>query len=182
MPRRLRIAAVVIALGMVCVGYLTNRWFIHPRLDEPGTADAIFVLGGGGDRVDYAVELARQGVAKEVVFASGFVTEQSVWAARPCNDVRPADVPHDVVFRCAIPEPGTTRGEARLLRDQAEANDWRRVVVVASVDQITRARRLVGRCWDGEVAFTGPAHDQPWPIRAAYEWAAGLKATVLRGC
>ena len=167
---------------MVVFALLSERWFVDPRTDEPGTADAIFVLAGGGNRVDRALDLVRDGVATEVVFASTFVEEQDVWSARPCNAIRPERVPDEAVFRCAEPVPGTTRGEARLLRDEAEAAGWETVVVVASTDQITRARRLIARCWDGEVRLTGVPHDQPWPLRVAYEWAAGLEATLLRGC
>ena len=67
-------------------------------------------------------------------------------------------------------------------RDLAPEHGWETVVVVASTDQITRARRLIERCWDGDARFTGPDHDDPWPIRALYEWGAGIKATLLRSC
>ena len=175
------LAALLVAGGIVG-GVLTDRWFVHPRTDDPGTADAIFVLGGGGNRVDYALDLVRDGVATEVVFASPFVAEEGVWAAAPCNAVRPSGVPPAATFTCREPDPGTTRGEARLLRDLAVEQGWETVVVVASTDQITRARRLIARCWDGEVRLTGPDHDDPWPVRVLYEWGAGVKATLLRGC
>jgi uncharacterized SAM-binding protein YcdF (DUF218 family) len=180
--RRRRIVLLTLAGLIVVFGVLTERWFVNPGVDDPGTADAIFVLAGGGERVDYALDLARDGVATEVVFASVFVESEGVWAARPCNAIRPTNIPDEVVFECAEPDPATTRGEARLLRDLADDKGWETVVVVASTDQITRARLLIGRCWDGEVRLSGPSHDQPWPIRALYEWGAGLKATLLRGC
>jgi uncharacterized SAM-binding protein YcdF (DUF218 family) len=170
--------AVAIVVGAV----LTERWFVHPRTDDPGTADAIFVLDGGGDRIGFTLELVRDGVATEVVFAAPFVASQGVWAARPCNSIRPENVPDAATFDCHTPEPGTTRGEARLLRDLATENGWETVVVVASTDQITRARRLISRCWDGEIRMTGPDHGTSWPIRALYEWGVGLKATLVRGC
>lgn len=181
-PTGRTIALTVTLVMLVVAVVLTDRWFVRPHLDDPGTADAIFVLGGGGDRVNFALDLVRDGVASEVVFASPFVEEEGVWAARPCNRRRPPDVPDDAVFRCVEPEPATTRGEARALRDEAEAAGWDTVVVVVSVDQATRARRLIGRCWDGEVRVTGPHHDQAWPLRALYEWGASLKATFVRGC
>jgi uncharacterized SAM-binding protein YcdF (DUF218 family) len=180
--RRRRITLASLAVLVLAVGVLTQRWFVDPRTDDPGVADAIFVLGGGGPRVDYAIDLVRRGVSNEVVFASPFVEEEGVWAARPCNAIRPEGIADDVLIGCVEPDPGTTRGEARLLRDLADERGWRTVVVVASTDQITRARRLIGRCWDGEARFVGPPHEQPWPVRAIYEWGAGLKATVLRGC
>lgn len=182
MSTRRKILLSTLAVVVVAGSVLTVRWFVDPHKDDPGTADAIFVLGGGGDRVGFALDLVRDGVSDTAVFASEFVESQGVWAARPCNDVRPDDVPESATFECHEPDPATTRGEARLLRDLATERGWDTVVVVASTDQITRARRLVERCWDGEARFTGPDHDQPWPIRALYEWGAGLKATVLRGC
>ncbi|MDW3218881.1 MAG: ElyC/SanA/YdcF family protein [Acidimicrobiales bacterium] len=167
---------------LLLVGFLTNRWFVNPTTDEPGTADAIFVLGGGGNRVQFAVDLARDGVADQVVFASSFVEEERVWAARPCNTRRPRGVPDSVTFECFEPDPGTTRGEARLLRDLAEEHGWESVVVVVSTDQVTRARRLIERCWDGEIRIVDVDHHDPWWRRAVYEWGAGLKATFLRSC
>ena len=160
---------------------LTAHWFVYPHKDDPGTADAIFVLGGGGDRVEFALDLVRDGVATEIVFASAFVAAEGVWAA-PCNDTRPRSVPDGTWIGCFEPTPGTTRGEARLLSSLAEAREWDSVVVVASTDQVTRARRLIERCWDGDVRITGPDHVDSWLIRSVYEWAAGLKATFVRGC
>lgn len=179
-------SAVVVLVGAA----LTDRWFVRPDLDDPGppgSADAIFVLGGGGDRVPYGVDLARTGVATEVVFASPFVDGQGpngsgVWAARPCNTPPRRGIPDGVTFECVEPDPATTRGEARLLADLADERGWETVVVVVSTDQVTRARRLIGRCWDGELRVTAVDHDQAWPIRAVYEWGAGMKATLLRGC
>ena len=69
-----------------------------------------------------------------------------------------------------------------MLRDLAEDEGWESVVVVASTDQITRARRLIERCWGGEVQMIGPGHQQAWPLRAVYEWGAAIKATLVRGC
>ncbi len=182
MSRRRRIVLLSVAALVLVFGLLTERWFVHPRVDAPGTADAIFVLGGGGDRVGLALDLARDGVATDVVFASIFVESQDVWAARPCNSVRPRRVPDDTVFRCFQPDPTTTRGEARLLRDLAADEGWEVVVVVASTDQITRARRLIQRCWDGEVRLVGTDHSDPWPVRALYEWGATLKTALFRDC
>ena len=51
-----------------------------------------------------------------------------------------------------------------------------------STDQVTRARMLFERCWDGEMAFIGVDHQQPLPVRAVYEWAALTKALINTGC
>ncbi len=179
---RRRLALLFVAVAVVVIAVLTERWFVHPRTDDPGTADAVFVLGGGGDRIGLAVDLARQGVSTDIVFAAVYVEDQLVWSTRPCNHYRPPDVPETAVFRCAQPDPLTTRGEARLLADLADQEGWDEVVVVASTDQITRARRLISRCWDGEVRMVSVDHSDPWPIRALYEWGASVKATFLRAC
>jgi hypothetical protein len=111
-----KITLTTLATLLLVVGVFTERWFYNPQIDPVGQADAIFVLGGGAERVEFALDLAPQGIATDVVFASEFVGSENVWAARPCNDVRPANVPDHATFRCFEPEPGTTRGEARLLR------------------------------------------------------------------
>lgn len=182
MPRRRVITIGLAVVALIVFAVLTDRWFVHPETDDPGRADAIFVLGGGGNRVQHAVELVREGVATEAVFASPFVEDEGVWAARPCNSRRPPGVPEGATFECFEPDPATTRGEARLLGELAEARGWESVVVVVSTDQVTRARRLIERCWDGEIRMVDVAHEDAWPLRAIYEWGAGLKATLVRGC
>ena len=177
--RRLFGAGAVAALLFAGLSYV---WFVSPSEQVPDQADAIFVLGGGGDRVRHAVDLLREGVSDTVVFSSVFVASEGVWAARPCNSVRPRNVPEDAVFECFHADPATTRGEAQLLRALAVERGWERVVVVASTDQVTRARRLIERCWDGELLITSVPHDQALPLRIVYEWGAGLKATIIRGC
>ena len=182
MSRRRKIVLGSLVAALVVGGLATDRWIVHPRIDDPGRADAIVVLGGGGKRTEYALDLARAGVAAEVIFASAYVEEQGVWSAMPCNSIRPPHLPDAVTFECFEPDPPTTKGEVRQIAAFAEASGWDTIVVVASKDQISRARLLLGRCWDGEARFTGPPHSQPWPIRAVYEWAATAKAQVLRGC
>ena len=180
--RLLRVLAVSTVVGAMLFAALSYVWFVDPTRDDPGTADVIYVLGGGGDRVPYAVDLVRDGVASTVVFSSVFVEDFNVWAARPCNGRPPRNLPEDTVFECLEADPGTTRGEAQLLAELVEERGWESVVVVASTDQVTRARRLIERCWDGDVRFVSVPHHQAVPIRVAYEWGASIKATFLRGC
>lgn len=174
--------AAVLAIGGLVVAALSYRWFVNPTRDDPGTADAIYVLGGGGGRVEHALDLLRSGVSLHIVFSSAWVDEQNVWSARPCNNKPTPDIPDGTVFECIEADPATTRGEAQLLAELAEERSWDTVVIVASTDQVTRARRLMERCWDGDMRFTSVAHDQAVPIRVAYEWGASIKATFLRGC
>ena len=116
------------------------------------------------------------------MFSSVYVEEFNVWAARPYNGRPPRNLPQDTVFECLEADPGTTRGEAQLLAELVEERGWKSVVVVASTDQVTRARRLIERCWDGDIRFVSVPHHQAVPIRVAYEWGASIKATLFRGC
>lgn len=178
----LRVLLGVVGAAAAVFVILSYVWFVAPAEQEPEPADAIYVLGGGGERVEYALDLLRDGVSLNVVFSSAYVPSQSVWSARPCNTIPEPNVPDETVFECFEANPHTTRGEAQLLRDLAEERGWEKVVVVASTDQVTRARRLIERCWDGEVLITSVPHNQLLPVRVAYEWGAGMKATFLRGC
>jgi uncharacterized SAM-binding protein YcdF (DUF218 family) len=173
------IAAGALFVVVIVFGWLTIALFASPDVDDPGQADAIVLLAGGGLRVPKAIELAEQGVADTVVMASEW--RPPVWSKSACNTAR-NPFPREVRILCFDPDPSTTRGEARFIADLAEDQGWSRLVVVASTDQVTRARMLLERCWDGDLAFVGVNHSQPFPVRAVYEWAALAKAWVNRGC
>lgn len=162
---------------------LSLKLFRYPSTHVPDHADAVVMLAGGGDRVDRAVELGvDQGVADTVVFSAVWIADGGFWAARPCN-VSGRERMGDTTAICFEPDPGTTRGEVREIARMARDNDWKSIVVVASTDQITRARLLLSRCWDGEAHFVGVDHNQPFIVRAVYEWGALAKAlTTNRSC
>ena len=183
MSRRKKVLLAALAAGAVCFTALTLKLFRYPHTGLPERADAVVMLAGGGNRVDKAVELgAERGLAPVVAFSAVYVAEQGVWAARPCNQSGKATM-KDTEALCFEPDPPTTRGEVREIARLAEEHGWKSVIVVASTDQVTRARMLLNRCWDGRSYFVGVPHSQPLIFRAAYEWGATLKAlTVNRGC
>lgn len=183
MTRRRKITLGIAGAAVVLLGSLTLRLFRYPTTDQPGPVDAVVMLAGGGPRVDKAVELGVDlGLADTVVFASTWVPDQRVWAARPCNSSGRARMA-DTTAICFQPDPASTRGEVREIARMAKENDWTSIIVVASTDQITRARMLLNRCWDGEATFVGVSHDQPFVFRAAYEWGAITKALIVnRSC
>ena len=185
--RRLR-PAWLVALGVllavgVAFGGLTWRWFIHPPVDGPSPADAIVMFGGSGDRFERAVDLADKGFADTVVISDPYNDEREAsrfrWFCR--NDgVRPDYPVHDYEAICFDPQPQTTRGEARYVSELARERGWGRIVLVTTVDQATRARMLVGRCWDGEVETVVVPSDENRITRVVYEWGALARATVQR--
>ncbi len=183
MHRRKKLVLTALAVTAVGFAALTLKLFRYPSTGTPTKADAVVMLAGGGDRVDKAVELGvDRGLAPVVVFSAQYVSDQHVWAARPCNESGRL-VMKDTEALCFQPDPATTRGEIRQIAQIANDRGWDSLIVVASTDQITRARMLLGRCWHGEAQFVGVPHSQPFIWRAAYEWGATLKAlTIKRGC
>ncbi|MDH3707821.1 MAG: YdcF family protein [Acidimicrobiia bacterium] len=177
--------AAFIGLAVVVVVLLVASFplFVDPDVDEPRPVDAVVVLAGGGNREDPAVSLVEQGYADVVVFSDPGRATLDFTANQYCNSRNALRVPEGVEQICFDPDPGTTQGEVRAIADLARERGWSSVIVVASTDQVSRARRLLERCWDGEIVMVGVDNDQPVPVRVAYEWGATIKSyTVNRGC
>jgi hypothetical protein len=187
---RRRLVAIGVALVVIgaLVAVVSWRWFVHPRTDGPVAADAIVMFGGSGDRFERAVELADAGWADVLVISDpiddGDRYSAHGWFCR--NDGRSPDHPvqdRDYEAICFDPETHTTRGEARYVARLAEERGWRRIVLVTTTEQATRARILLSRCWEGDIAAVTVATEQFRPARIVYEWGAMLRATVQRrGC
>ena len=178
-------AAVLVVAGLAAA-VTTWRWFVRPPVDGPIAADAIVMLGGSGDRFERAVALAEAGYA-DVVVISDPVDPDEPYTARGwfCrNDGGRAGYPvHDYEAICFDPATDTTRGEVRWVAELAEERGWDRIDLVTSTDQATRARMLLARCWDGEVASVTVPSREPQAWRIAYEWGAMARATIQRrGC
>lgn len=180
-PRRTQVLVALVAVVAMTTSLALRLW-VFPQVDEPGTADAVIVLGGGGARERFGLDLIADRVAPTLVFFTPFVADVGYYGVRSCNG-RPDQLADDIELECFIPDPRTTRGEVRRISQLAEERGWEEIVVVASTDQITRARMLLARCWDGgEARFTGPDHDDPWWARVAYEAGATVKALLTSGC
>ena len=98
------VTIVVLIAALAVAGYFL---FTRPHVDPLTKADAVVVLGGEDDgRVQYGMELARQGYAHNVVISTGFL-ERSPALHRACASSGPA-----VTVICFRPDPFTTQGEA----------------------------------------------------------------------
>ncbi|MDQ3641417.1 MAG: YdcF family protein [Actinomycetota bacterium] len=119
------------------------------------------------------------GVARNLVVPNGRAPE---WPAgnRACSDALPYDV------YCPRPDPDTTRGEARVIAALAREQGWRRVIIVTSSYQVSRARLLLERCLDGEVLAVRAQPELSalaWARRVGHEWLAWTYAmTIARRC
>jgi len=165
--------AIAVPVLFALFGAATLRVLVFPKTDKPSAADAVFMLGGAGNRADRALALARAGYAPVLVIS------QSGGGRCPPR----SEVPR-VRTVCFRPDPFTTRGEAREAARLAQQYGWRKVVFVTDRSQDVRARIRIGRCYHGEVLVT--AVDPPrshWPYLIAYQWAALAKALIWqRGC
>lgn len=133
--------------------------YVRPRTDPPAHADAILVLGGAHDgREQLAMRLAREGYAPRVLFSDPY--DNSARMNRICHGGYSFEV------RCFDPDPRTTRGEGRAMAAYARAEGWTRVIVVTFTPHISRARYVIGKCWDGEVLFVDPR-----PELSVFRWA-----------
>ena len=135
----------LLAVGLVVtLGVLTVQ-VTHPRYDAITAADAVVVLGEPDDQ---ALALARQlldrGVSTQLLLLVP-------WGAPPLCSRPPAGV----TVTCVVPDPRTTRGDARAIASVAAAHGWHSVAVVTWDTHVTRSRRLVEACFPGRVAMTG---------------------------
>lgn len=169
---------VVVIAGLAVAGYFL---FTRPHGDPLTPADAIVVLGGEDDgRVQYGMELARQGYAHTVVISSGFL-ERSPAFHRACASSGPA-----VTVICFRPDPFTTQGEAKFVQQKATEFGWHHVILVSWNFHMIRARYIFGQCFDGTVTMR-PVQTHYnyslgwWTWIYAYQYGALVKAAVL-GC
>ena len=154
----------------------TDRVVLHPQVDAAAPADAIVVLGGyGDDPLALGLALRDQGVAPRLVVSDPYRRDDNL-TTRTC-----ADPPAGTT--CFAPEPSRTIGEAEELRRLGDAEGWARVVVVTGTEHVSRARYIVGQCWDRDIAVVAPA-GAPSGLAAVGEsvyQAAGFARAFLEG-
>ena len=180
--RRVVRALLPVALVLLVLWAVTAvRAVAFPRLDAPGTADAVVVLGGD-DEVGWETgwQLVRDGVADRLVVALPF--DRRWWPDWCDGDSGGLD---GGTVTCFDPAPSTTRGEAREIRRLARLQGWSSVVVVTWRAHAARSRMIVERCFDGDLRMVEdhlPMRWWDWVYEVAYQSGAWVKAQVLRGC
>ncbi len=158
----------------VVVAAVAALWpvYVRPQVDRPARADAIMVLGGAHDgREELGLRLARDGYAPVVVFSDPY--EHSPRMNRICHGG------YSFRVECFDPEPRTTRGEGRELAARARAGGWQRVIVVTFTPHVSRARYVLGKCWDGEILMVDARPRVSigrWAYNYVYQSAGYVKA------
>lgn len=174
--RRVAGVVLVLVLAAAALGYPV---YVRPQVDQPRQADAILVLGGTASAARYltGLELAEQGLAPTLVLSNPYRP------ADPVLDGLCAQQQQGVRVVCFAPEPRTTLGEGRELRRLAAENDWQTVIVVTSTSHVSRARYIIGKCFDGDLVMVATPTRLSvlgWAWIYAYH-SAGYAKSVLQG-
>ncbi|WP_109527080.1 MULTISPECIES: YdcF family protein [Nocardia] len=153
--------------------------YVYPQVDPLRPADAIVVLGGTAyERFDIGLDLAERGLAPELVISASTGLDDP-WMAKYCDGAFPFRV------ACFEPDPWTTRGEAQEIRRRAEAENWRHIIVVTFTPHVSRARYIVGKCFDGELTMVASPSRSDLAFQAwmyLRQSAGYLKAATEFGC
>jgi hypothetical protein len=118
-----------------------------------------------------AVELAAQGVAPTLVVVRAEATAPELLTA--------PSLPFEVLS--VVPEPSSTRGEARAVARLAAERDWRRILVVTSTYHVPRARLIFRRGLACELALVSAGCPRRrLPLDLCWEVGKFVLACTLR--
>jgi uncharacterized SAM-binding protein YcdF (DUF218 family) len=181
-PRwRRRFLLAVIAIAVLTTGFVTAGWrvYMHPQTDPLRPADAIVVLGGTPyERFDVGLDLAKRGYAPYLLIA------QST-GANDRNMDKYCKGHFTFTVSCFIPDPWTTEGEAQEIRAKAQELGWHHIIVITFTPHVSRARYIVGKCFDGEltmVASPTPSGVAFWSWMFVRQSGSYVKAFLTPGC
>lgn len=181
-PRwRRRVLLALIAIAVLTTGFVTAGWrvYMHPQTDPLRPADAIVVLGGTPyERFDVGLDLAKRGYAPYLLIA------QST-GANDRNMDKYCKGHFTFTVSCFIPDPWTTEGEAQEIRAKAQELGWHHIIVITFTPHVSRARYIVGKCFDGEltmVASPTPSGVAFWSWMFVRQSGSYVKAFLTPGC
>lgn len=169
----------VVAIA-VLAAVLSYTWFIDPAtesVETAGTADAVVVFAGSGERIETAIELMERGVAANLVIPNG-----------RSDDIVDRDLCDGASFQVFCPDSETidTMGEAQAIGRLAEERGWSSLIAVTSSYHVHRATYQLGLCHDGpvQVVASNRSIDRDDLVASmVHEWAGTIAAmTVQRAC
>lgn len=181
-PRwRGRIAVACLTIIVLAAGFLTMGWrvYMNPQTDPLRPADAIVVLGGTAyERFDIGLDLAKRGYAPYLLISRS-TGEDDRKMDKYC------DGHFTFTVSCFIPDPWTTEGEAQEIRAKAQEFGWHHIIVITFTPHVSRARYIVGKCFDGEltmVASPAPSGVAFWSWMFVRQSGSYVKAYLTPGC
>jgi uncharacterized SAM-binding protein YcdF (DUF218 family) len=158
----------------VLLAWVAGRWERVTATRTPRDADAIVSLDGDRPRrLRKAVELAVGGVASTLVIVRAEAVAPEL--------LSPRALPFEVLS--AVPDPSSTRGEARAVARLAGERGWRHIVVVTSTYHVPRARLIFRRGLACELTFVSAGcRRRRLPLDIGWEIAKlALACTLRRG-
>ncbi|MEV6768619.1 YdcF family protein [Nocardia sp. NPDC051030] len=179
-PRRLPWVLLAVCLLIGAAAGAGIPVYAQPQIDQLRRADAVFVLGGEGfARYPYGLSLGAAGWAPTVVLSNPYGTDND-WLTRTCQTRQTG-----FELECFVPDPPTTKGEARQLRRLAAERGWQTVIVVTFRPHISRARYIVEQCFDGDLVMTASPAQLPWyrwVYAFGYQTVGYARAALQPGC
>ncbi|SDB79876.1 hypothetical protein GA0111570_101147 [Raineyella antarctica] len=174
------VAGGVLLLASLSWLGLCIRFVAHPRVDPVEHVDAMYVIGPVETRWDQALARADEGVTPVFLATTSIDPSGHAYFPPNCGEQR-----QGYTIQCVIPDPYTTRGEARLLAEQVRAHGWKHVAVFTSTPHTARTRMLMERCVPATVSIWNyPEHRGPfsWLREFVYQSGAWVKAQFIRSC
>ena len=172
--RRVLTAQLVLLVSLLLAADLAI--FVWPPADPPRRTDLVVVLGPWQ-------QLSRPATGAALVRRfPGTRLLISVFDMGECPRLRAMTA--DPQADCFVPDPFTTRGEARAAAAYAREHHLRSTTMVTTADQLVRGGLRFGRCLDGPVRVVEAGSSLFFRlVRLAYQNAAMVKALLFeRGC
>jgi hypothetical protein len=172
--RQLVAAVAVVAAAAAVVGVIGLPVYVFPPQVSPPPADVVYVIGPPKPwRLELGEQLIREGLADSMVVSVydvgvPFCTEE-----------------HDFDVLCIHPEPFTTQGEARAIRDLMAENSWDAVTVITTTPHIVRTRLRMEHCVPDGITVIGRATGldlSGWLYQYTYQTLAFAKAWATPEC
>lgn len=172
--RLLRLVAITLAAWIL----LGVPLYVAPPTRTPEPADVLFVLGPPTERVEYAEKLMNMGIAHTIAISMPLNSDGNIE-----NEYCDAKRPYQII--CFHPDPFTTQGEAKVLVQMAQAYGWRSANVLTAQFHVSRAKQIIGRCYDDTFRMIPYYEDMSlvrWAFQYAYQTAAFVKVALRKGC
>jgi uncharacterized SAM-binding protein YcdF (DUF218 family) len=178
--RRIRRSLVSFCVLLIVSAIAGVPVYVRPQVDQLRHADAILVLGGDVyDRYPFGLGLGVEGWAPIVVISNPHGSRDE-WLSNFCATPHPP-----LTLQCFVPDPPTTKGEARELRRLAASYGWRTVIVVTYRPHISRARFILQQCFDGDLIMVASPTNisvAKWAFQYVYQTAGYITALLQPGC
>jgi len=174
------ITSFLVVAAAVAYGFGIWLFLLHPQDQLPRKADAVYVLAGNRNRLPVALALMAKKVAPTLVVSEDSQSSDPA-RYRLCHGSRPKGYK----LICRIAAPSSTRGEARAIAELVERNNWKEVVVVTSRYHLYRARVLINRCTNANLAMRATDRDRWWrkALAIPLEYAKLARADIFQtGC